>query len=456
MRDTTDTDWFQRAPCGLVSLSPDGVVLEANDTFLAWTGYRRDDITGHPFGSLLDVGSRLLLETRVTQLLHLQGAAGEVALSLVTAERTAMPVLINAVRDETNGLTRIAVFNATERVRYERELLAARRAAESSEQRVRILQELATTFGLSATDEDVARSFADGARDAFGAREAAVHLVQENGELTLIAGANPLTGKVSPVPTLRSTADVTIVAADDPHFTEVAAALRDAGLSSLSVTPLIADGARLGVLVCFFADRVHFDPHFHDLQQALGRQASQSLVRVRLQRTLAALALHDQLTGVANRQLLQITLDEAIEACTLRDEPLSVLFLDIDEFKNINDAFGHAAGDMVLVELADRLTGSVRAGDVVGRIGGDEFVAICAGADQDAAGNVAERILAICRTPIPVADGVVSASVSIGVSVYRPGIDTQPTAQHMLVRADAAMYDSKRAGKDRITLSASA
>ena len=87
---------------------------------------------------------------------------------------------------------------------------------------------------------------------------------------------------------------------------EVAATLRAERLASLTVTPLVADGVRLGILVCFFARRTEFDSSFFDLLDALGRQASQTLTRVRLQRRLAFLALHDQLTGVANRQLLEL------------------------------------------------------------------------------------------------------------------------------------------------------
>ncbi|QIG41082.1 diguanylate cyclase [Microbacterium sp. 4R-513] len=448
-----DTDWFLRAPCGLIALSPDDVILHANDTFLTWTGYERGDLTGRPFGSLLDVGSRLLMETRVAQLLHLQGRADEVAVSLVKADGTAIPALINAVRDERAGLIRVAVFNATERVRYERELLAARRAAEASERRVRILQELSTAFGLSATDEDVARSFADAARDAFDASHTAVHLADDSGELVVVAGSNPLFGKVRPVPALRATTEVTVVTDDSVEFPEIAAGLREIGSAALTVTPLIADGERVGLLVCYFAKSSDFDAGFWELQHALGRQASQTLVRLRLQRKLAALALHDQLTGLANRQLLQLTLDQAIEASTLSGEPLSVLFLDIDDFKSINDAFGHSAGDSVLIELATRLAGAVRAGDTVGRIGGDEFVAILVGADKYAAESVAERILAVCRAPVAVSEGVVSASVSVGVAVCRRGMDRDLTSQQLLVRADAAMYDAKRAGKDRVTLS---
>ncbi|GAA5206748.1 GGDEF domain-containing protein [Microbacterium kyungheense] len=450
----SETDWFQLAPCGLVATTQDGTIVEANDTFLEWTAYERADVVGRTFVMLLEPGSRLFFETRHRQVLHLRGAFHEVALTLRRADGEELPVLVNATRDsDDGGVVRFAIFNATERVRYERDILAARRAAEQSERRVRVLQEVSTMFGLSATDEEVAQSFSAVARDAFSARETAVLMTQDDGRLLLTGGSNPLEDKVAPVPELRGTAEVTVVHDDDTAFPELSAAMRDNGLASLSVTPLIADGERLGVLACFFAGRVDVDDHFIDLQQALGRQASQTLVRVRLQRRLALLALHDQLTGVANRQLLQMSLDDALTLAEASLEPLAVLFLDVDDFKAINDTFGHAAGDSVLVELASRLHSGVRAGDIVGRMGGDEFVALCPGADSSAAENIAQRILEVCREPIAVADGVVVASVSVGISLFRPGVDPQPSAQQLLVRADAAMYDAKRAGKDRSQLS---
>ncbi|ANG85048.1 sensor domain-containing protein [Microbacterium aurantiacum] len=451
---TTDAAWYDRAPCGLIATDLDGTIVDVNETLLQWTGHTGDGLVGRSFTTLLDRGSQMFFEARYRQLLHLRGTVNEQFLTLRTTDGFDLPVLVNAARDEGAGRIRFAILNATERVRYERELVTARRIAEEAAQRVRILQEVSTAFGVSATDEDVAQTFAAVAREAFSARDTGGFLLDDNGELTLVAGANPLEGKVRPVPELRETTIVTVVHDDDANFPEVAQALKNEDLTSLSIMPLSAEGERLGVLVCFFATRSDFDAHFFDLQQALGRQASQTLQRVRLQRQLAVLALHDQLTGVANRQLLQLTLDEALHTATTAQECLAVLFLDIDDFKSINDSFGHATGDLVLVELATRLRDGVRAHDVVGRIGGDEFVALCPSTDAVAAEAIAERILAVCRKPITVPNGVISASVSVGLSLFDPATDTLETGAQLLVRADAAMYDAKRAGKDRVTVSA--
>jgi diguanylate cyclase (GGDEF)-like protein/PAS domain S-box-containing protein len=450
-----DDVWFDRAPCGLIAVSLDGVLVEANEKFLAWTGYTASEVIGRSFASLLDTGSRLFHETRHLQLVHLAEETSEAALTIVDREGRGVPLLMSSVLDSDERIVRSALFNASDRLRYESDLLIARRSAESSEARVRVLQEVSSIFGVSASDEDVAQSFVDVAREAFAARHTAVLLFDDEG-LILAAGSNPLEGRVGPVAELRYTPRVTVVdqARAQAEFPDLAVAMKETRTASLSVTPLLSDGRPLGVLVCFFGRRTDFDDQFYDLQQALGRQASQTLVRVRLERRLAYLALHDQLTGVANRELLQQSLDEAIAQAAASGKPLSVLFLDIDDFKRINDEFGHAAGDGVLVELANRLQAGVRAGDVVGRIGGDEFVALCRDADADAAASIAERILSTTRAPIAVHNGVISASVSVGVSLYRPGDSAPPSGEQLLIRADRAMYSSKDAGKDRFSFDA--
>jgi diguanylate cyclase (GGDEF)-like protein/PAS domain S-box-containing protein len=454
VKTESSSAWFSHAPCGLISTTADGGIVEANDTFLAWTGYRRSEIVGKPFSTLLDPGSQLFFETRFAQILHLHGIISEVAATIVAADGGRLPMLINSTLSDEDGLVRSALFKATERRRYEADLLDARREAETSEQRVRVLQDVSSMFGLSASDEDVAETFVTVARDAFDAVEAGVWLIDEDSSLKLVAGVNPVAGRVQPIPTLRNAAMVTVVTSldADREYPELASALRAARLSSISVMPLRADDSKVGILVCFYSRRTEFDERFFELQQAIGRQASQTLVRVRQARRLAFLALHDQLTGIANRELLQRSLDDALQRAQERAEPLAVIFLDVDDFKSINDRYGHAAGDDVLRELAARLRAGVRTGDVVGRIGGDEFVAICANADAAAAEAIAARVLAMMREPIDVGGHQLFASVSVGISLFHADGRAAPSGEDLLIRADRAMYESKGTGKDRFTI----
>lgn len=160
---------------------------------------------------------------------------------------------------------------------------------------------------------------------------------------------------------------------------------------------------------------------------------------------LSFLATHDALTGLANRALLLRSV-EAWLSRRRRVRDLAVLYVDVDRFKLVNDEHGHAAGDAVLKAVAERLGQVTRLGDTVGRIGGDEFVAVIEAAELPAdPQRVAERLVAVAREPITVGSGLpdVLVTVSVGVA-YEP----RPTADGLLRDADAAMYVAKRAGGD--------
>ena len=150
----------------------------------------------------------------------------------------------------------------------------------------------------------------------------------------------------------------------------------------------------------------------------------------------------DPLTGLANRVLMMNRLDAAIERHTEDGTPVSVLFLDLDGFKTVNDTRGHGAGDAVLVSVARELMAQVRRADTVARLGGDEFVLVCPDTDADAAGALAARIVAgLAREP-ETADAPAPVTASIGTITLDGGSAT--TATDLLRLADRAMYDVKR------------
>jgi diguanylate cyclase (GGDEF)-like protein len=158
------------------------------------------------------------------------------------------------------------------------------------------------------------------------------------------------------------------------------------------------------------------------------------------------------LTGLANRQLLQMRLNQAIATAKRSSRPLAVVFLDLDGFKVVNDNCGHAVGDSVLRQVADRLRSSVRATDTIGRYGGDEFVVICEDTDADAVGHVTDRILSSVKQPLEDVPNEYPVSASIGVALFAPEAESVVTTDGILGIADAAMYQSKNAGKDRVTV----
>jgi PAS domain S-box-containing protein len=138
-------DLFENAPCGYISAEPDGRIIRANRTFLAWTGFDREGVTGRRFQDLLNIAGKIYYETHFAPLLRMQGFFNEVALDLVRADGSRLPVLVNAVerRDDDGQLRfiRITIFNASDRRRYERDLLDARRAAEQARDELRELNQ---------------------------------------------------------------------------------------------------------------------------------------------------------------------------------------------------------------------------------------------------------------------------------------------------------------------------
>jgi diguanylate cyclase (GGDEF)-like protein/PAS domain S-box-containing protein len=153
---------------------------------------------------------------------------------------------------------------------------------------------------------------------------------------------------------------------------------------------------------------------------------------------------HDALTGLPNRELLCELLEQTLATVGHTDAPVAVLFLDLDQFKTVNDAVGHAVGDKILVEVARRLTAVTRGDDLVARFSGDTFVIVSSSAEESTAGRVAARLLDSLVDPIDVSGTPVYISASIGIAVSPP-----MDAELLLTHAEAAMYDAKARGRAR-------
>ncbi len=156
----------------------------------------------------------------------------------------------------------------------------------------------------------------------------------------------------------------------------------------------------------------------------------------------------DALTGLFNRRALAVQLDRHWQRQRRGGMPFAVLLADIDHFKRFNDNHGHAAGDLVLAHVAEQLRQHARPGDLVSRYGGEEFLVLLPGVDQDEALRIAERLRnAIEQLPVQAAGAALSITLSVGASVSRSG---DPDAQVLIARADAALYRAKAAGRNRV------
>ena len=184
------------------------------------------------------------------------------------------------------------------------------------------------------------------------------------------------------------------------------------------------------------------------LQATVARLDLEMKERQRFEQELRHQAMHDPLTGLPNRVLLMDRIDHAIELARRRDHELTLLFIDLDRFKIVNDSLGHAAGDELLRVVTRRIGSCVRSGDTFARLGGDEFVLLLPNPmPADALATLTNRLARVVAKPVLVSNRQVSVTCSLGYSVYpHDGADAITLLKH----ADAAMYGAKEDGGNRV------
>ncbi|MDH5183425.1 MAG: sensor domain-containing diguanylate cyclase [Gammaproteobacteria bacterium] len=230
-------------------------------------------------------------------------------------------------------------------------------------------------------------------------------------------------------------------------------------LKCIAMLPLERRSQLMGSLNLASSEESRFSQeHGSDLLDRLASIVSISLENILNQERLKRIGLTDALTGLNNRRFFNQRLDEEIMRALRHDTPLSALFIDADYFKSVNDQYGHAVGDLALIELSKKLRGYVRFQDVLARFGGEEFAILLNGSELPAAVRVAERIREeIADMMIPLDSGhLLTLTVSIGVSeVHRvasqPG-DVPQIGEALLQHADEALYAAKHQGRNRVMM----
>lgn len=225
------------------------------------------------------------------------------------------------------------------------------------------------------------------------------------------------------------------------------AAARKAGLHTALAFPVLIGEDFYGVME-FFAQEVRQpDPGMLDFARQLGSQIGQFIARKQAEHDLRFVATHDPLTALPNRTMFGERLSQALSQARRYNRRLALLFVDLDGFKAVNDSYGHDVGDALLKEIAVRLRASLREGDVVGRIGGDEFVVLIEElADVERLSPVAQKILDTVARPVTVRGYECHVTSSVGIGIFpQDGKDSQA----LLKSADNAMYRAKERGKNR-------
>lgn len=415
---------------GVLLLDAGGRIVHANGTACRWLVHDEPALRTLNFRALMSAGGRLFYDTQLEPMMRLHREWREVALELLPAQGASLPVLASAIacaeEDEGQPLVLVTLFRATERRRYERELLRARQAAEQT--------------ALALFDEK------ERARVTLDSVGEGVLVVDADGRMTYLnAAAERLTGCSPAVAVGRPIESVLPLLHDvDPSAgNPLRAALSGAGPTPVSgLLPVPGDAPRT------------LEGTVASIRARDGRTAGAVAVlrdvseARRLQQRLTYQATHDQLTGVPNRAEFERALSEALDEARSGGRAHALLFLDLDGFKMVNDTCGHLAGDELLRQVAQLMASQSRGSDMLARIGGDEFGILLRHCSLENGQRLAESVVAAMAA---FRFGWESQHFRLGVSVGVAAVDALcPDAGWVLSAADSACGRAKHLGRNQV------
>jgi two-component system cell cycle response regulator len=302
--------------------------------------------------------------------------------------------------------------------------------------------------------EDALRAVTETALAILPGDHASIRLADASGT-ELLASVRAGTGRDTPTLSLRVGEGIAgwvlahgkparvVDVALDPRF--LTAPGQGFAIASMVAEPLVSEGKTIGVLSISSPEPDAFSATDEVLARLLANCSVAPIQRARLER----LAVTDDLTLAYNSRYLSSRLDLELERAQRTEAPLSVLLMDLDFFKRVNDRYGHDVGDQVLRAFAGRVRSATRRVDVLIRRGGEEFVLLMPGATTEQARVIAERVrFNVSQSPIAIGEKRVSQTVSIGVATW----DGRESPAKLEKRADAAMYRAKERGRDRVVV----
>ncbi|MEJ3405079.1 sensor domain-containing diguanylate cyclase [Rathayibacter sp. YIM 133350] len=420
------------------------VIVEANIALEAWASRHSGTLVGMPLANVLGVDDDELAAALAT------GNPGGFRLASTTHsyQETHSSIVIRAVR----------IFDGHTIVAFDPELAAVgdqtRALGLRESQRLQLLLTASVAFANTRSERELGELLSETARRAFNATACSVHTGEE-GSYALVAGENMLAAvwPQDAPPRARTTVQlghvVTIEGPDEADLILPGIGLgeifRRAGVHAVIGAPIIEDGTPFGAFACYFDQPRTFDDQAVPLAEALAQLAGQVLVRLRLEARLRRAAMLDEVTGLPNRRLFDENVQQTQRAPA---EQIAVLFVDLDGFKAVNDNLGHATGDAVLKEVAERLSNVFRPEDSIARYGGDEFIAALHVADTADAVALADRARAAIAEPFRRLPPEFDITASVGIAITDAD-DTGTSIDQLIRAADQAMYAAKRDGGDR-------
>lgn len=452
---------FDDAAIGMALVAADGTLLEVNSSFCAMLGYRQDELVGRHFQAIthpddVDVGAEEIrraiageLRTFTVEKRYVHAGGDPIWASLSASfirPRNGAPYVIAQIED------------VSERKRAEAQAHEAEQRARRRERQQAAVVELGkralSGVGFQELCQQTAASVAETLETPF---VRIMELAGDGTEVRQVAAVGWPQRIVEQFDVSTTQAAYTLLgrqpvivedAATETRF-DARPLLAQGIVSGMSVAVADEDGSEsYAVLGVHSRERRAFTVDDLAFAQSVANVLANAIHRQRAEDNLRHQALHDPLTGLPNRVLFRDRLDHALSHADRTGSLLAVLFLDVDEFKLINDSLGHEAGDTALRAVTSRLLATVREGDTLARFGGDEFVVLSEDLDEpEAAVRIADRMRAALAPPLTIEGGehVVTASVGVAVAAgsYPGG------AQALLRDADAAMYRAKAAGRDR-------
>ena len=423
-------------PVGIVHLEGNGRIVKANAWFADWAGAPMEALPGRMIDEFLVHANE--------DIMSLDDAGPWV---MVHAQDPRKAVMATRHRRPDDDV--VVMAEASSRFSALRDLRRQYALADRTRTRLELVMDSSIAFSTATTEARLAEILADTTARAYRAEESTVYLHMPDGSSSVAAGYDGLEGRLDAetlIAMVSAPRRILKVQSEDEAERLVPGlgpAMRTAGVRAFIAAPLHHEEIDFGAFVSWFHHDRIFDDEASTLAEALAGQAAQSLATLRLQARLAHAATHDEVTGLPNRRLLEAHMEQ------IRRTPrCAALFVDLDDFKGVNDRLGHHVGDRMLRDAGERLASAVRADDLVARYGGDEFVVLCNVTDSSVATEIADRMLSVLRGEHgDPSRAALRASIGVAIAEHAGEAPAE-----LLRRADVAMYRAKSAGGDRFVI----